>query len=457
MLKKFTNFCVKLVDKYLPDPFLFAIILTFVVYVAAIVFTHQTPLEILKAWGNFSDGFWNLLKFSMQTGCIVVFGSTLAKTQIFNKLVNRIVKYATNNKRAIVLTVIFSAIFSWLNYGLGLIAGALLAKAIAKKLKTIDYRLLIASACSGYIIWHQGLSGSIPLTISTGFDIAGKTLKSDITSTIFHPVNIITAIVCIGTMCIINIAMLPNEKDAVIVDSSVLGEEYRPKKYKIKTPADRIEHSKILWLLTCLLGWAYIFYYFGNYIAEGKSILNGLGRDSVNMILLFLGILLHGNLKNYLDALKDSVSSIVGVILQYPFYAEIMAIMTCTNAEGISLASLISNFFVNISNQYTFPVFTFFSAGIVNFFVPSGGGQWSVQAPIVMNAAEYLKVPTNIAAMAIAWGDQWTNMIQPFWALPALAVANLKAKDIMGFMCIITIASGIVFAIGIYLWAKLYS
>lgn len=126
--------------------------------------------------------------------------------------------------------------------------------------------------------------------------------------------------------------------------------------------------------------------------------------------------------------------------------------MTCTNAEGISLASLISNFFVNISNQYTFPVFTFFSAGIVNFFVPSGGGQWSVQAPIVMNAAEYLKVPTNIAAMAIAWGDQWTNMIQPFWALPALAVANLKVKDIMGFMCIITTASGIVFAIGIYLW-----
>lgn len=120
--------------------------------------------------------------------------------------------------------------------------------------------------------------------------------------------------------------MLPNEKDAVIVDSSVLGEEYRPKKYKIKTPVDRIEHSKILWLLTCLLGWAYIFYYFGNYIAEGKSILNGLGRDSVNMILLFLGILLHGNLKNYLDALKDSVSSIVGVILQYPFYAGIMAI-----------------------------------------------------------------------------------------------------------------------------------
>lgn len=457
MLKKFTNFCVKLVDKYLPDPFLFAIILTLVVYMAAIIFTQQTPLEILKYWGNFSNGFWGLLKFSMQTGCIVVFGSTLAKTQVFNKLINKIVKYATTNTRAIILTVLFSAIFSWLNYGLGLIAGALLAKAIAKKLKTIDYRLLIASAYSGYIIWHQGLSGSIPLTISTGFDIAGKTIKSDITSTIFHPMNIITAIICIIAMCLLNIAMLPNEKGAVIVDSNVLGEDYTPKKYEIKTPADKLEHSKILWLLTCLLGWSYIFYHFGSYIIDGKSILNGLGRDSVNMILLFLGILLHGDLKHYMDALKDSVSSIVGVILQYPFYAGIMAIMTCTNSSGVSLASLISNFFVNISNQYTFPVFTFFSAGIVNFFVPSGGGQWSVQAPIVMNAAEYLKVPTNIAAMAIAWGDQWTNMIQPFWALPALAVANLKAKDIMGFMCIITIASGIIFTLGIYIWAKLYS
>ena len=175
------------------------------------------------------------------------------------------------------------------------------------------------------------------------------------------------------------------------------------------------------------------------------------------MILLFSGILLHEDLCHFLDALKDSVSSIVGVVLQYPFYAGIMAIMTGTNEMGRSLASLISNFFVNVSNQYTFPVFTFFSAGIVNFFVPSGGGQWSVQAPIVMTAAKSLNVPVNIAAMAIAWGDQWTNMIQPFWALPALAVANLKAKDIMGFMCVVTIASGIVFAVGIYLWAKLYS
>lgn len=127
MLKKFTNFCVKLVDRYLPDPFLFAIVLTLVVYVAAVIFTQQTPIQVLEYWGDFSEGFWGLLKFSMQTGCIVVFGSTLAKTQHFNNLINKIVKYATTNTKAIVLTVLFSAIFSWLNYGLGLIAGGIIS------------------------------------------------------------------------------------------------------------------------------------------------------------------------------------------------------------------------------------------------------------------------------------------------------------------------------------------
>lgn len=186
---------------------------------------------------------------------------------------------------------------------------------------------------------------------------------------------------------------------------------------------------------------------------SGKPVLNGLGRDSVNLVLLFSGILLHGDLRRYVDAIKSSVSSVAGVILQYPFYAGIMAIMVVTDANGMSLAVLISDFFVSVSTKITFPIFTFLSAGIVNFLVPSGGGQWTVQAPIVMSAAQQLGVPDSLAAMAIAFGDQWTNMIQPFWALPALAVAGLKAKDIMGFMVVVTIATGIVFACGMLLWA----
>ncbi len=455
MLKRFTNACVKLVDRYLPDPFLFAITLTLICFIASAVFTGNSVLQVLSAWGNFKKGIWNLLTFSMQTSMIVVFGSALAKTPAFTKMINNVAGYATDNTRAIILTTVVSAIFTWLNYGLGLIVGALLGRAIAKRLRTIDYRLLIASAYSGFVIWHEGLSGSIPLTISTGFDVAGRTIQADIMTTLFHPMNLITVVVCIVVLCFINVAMHPDELHAVTIDPELLVDP-EPVKYEIKTPADKMEHSKILWALTCLLGWSYIIYYFASYAMSGKGILNGLGRDSVNLVLLFSGILLHGDLRRYVDAIRDSVSSVAGVILQYPFYAGIMAIMVVADANGQSLAVIISNFFVNISNKVTFPVLSFLSAGIVNFLVPSGGGQWTVQAPIVMSAAQQLGVSDNLAAMAIAFGDQWTNMIQPFWALPALAVAGLKAKDIMGFMVIVTIASGIVFALGMLGWAAFF-
>lgn len=451
-MKKFTNACVKLVDKYLPDPFLFAIVLTLICYVMAVVFTGNGPIEVLSAWGNFSNGIWNLLKFSMQTSMIVVFGSALAKTPAFTNLINKVAEGATTNNRAIILVTLFSGVICWLNYGLGLIAGALLARAIARKLRTVDYRVLIASAYSGFCIWHQGLSGSIPLDISKGREFAGIKYQADITSTIFHPVNLITVVVCLIVLALVNTMMQPDPDKTFVVDAKVL-EEKPPIKYEIKTPADKLEHSKVLWALTCALGFGYGIYYFSGAAGIGASILNRLERDSVNLVLLFLGIFLHGDLRKYIDAVKDSVSSVAGVILQYPFYAGIMAIMVCTDANGKSLAVMISNFFVSISNKYTFPMFAYWAAGVVNFLVPSGGGQWTVQGPIMMSAARALGVKDSVASMAIAYGDEWTNMLQPFWALPALAVANLRAKDIMGYMVVVTIASGIVLTGSILLWA----
>ena len=113
------------------------------------------------------------------------------------------------------------------------------------------------------------------------------------------------------------------------------------------------------------------------------------------------------------------------------------------------LAAVISEGFVSISNEFTFPLFTFLSAGLVNIFVPSGGGQWAVQAPIMLEAAQTMDVSIPKTAMAVAWGDAWTNMIQPFWALPALAIAGLKAKDIMGYCVITLLVSGIVISVGL--------
>ena len=205
-----------------------------------------------------------------------------------------------------------------------------------------------------------------------------------------------------------------------------------------------------------LFGFGYIVNYFVGVIAAGKNVAGALGLNIVNMIFMFLGILLHGNLRRYVDAIADAASGAAGILLQFPFYAGIMGMMVAKNAEGVSLAGVLSNFFVSISNEVTFPMLSFLAAGIVNFFVPSGGGQWAVQGPIMMPAGAAQGISDGLTAMAVAWGDQWTNMIQPFWALPALAVAKLEAKDIMGYLVIVTIFVGVVACLGFLGWALLF-
>lgn len=161
MFKKFTNGCVRVVNRWLPDPFLFAIILSIVVYIAAMFATGLGPVGILAAWGS-DSGFWNLLLFSMQMALVLVLGSAMASANIFKRLLNAIASLAHDNRGAILITTFVSTICCWLNWGFGLIAGALLAKAMARRVTTVDYRLLIASAYSGFVIWHAGLSGSSP-------------------------------------------------------------------------------------------------------------------------------------------------------------------------------------------------------------------------------------------------------------------------------------------------------
>ena len=192
----------------------------------------------------------------------------------------------------------------------------------------------------------------------------------------------------------------------------------------------------------------------GQPISAGSALASKiLGLNIVNMIFLFLGILLHGDLRRYVDAISDAAGGAAGVLLQFPFYAGIMGMMVAANAEGVSLAGVISEFFVNISNNVTFPMLSFLAAGVVNFFVPSGGGQWAVQGPIMMPAGAAMGIENGRTAMAIAWGDQWTNMIQPFWALPALGIAKLSARDIMGYLVIVTLFVGVVACLGFLAWA----
>lgn len=435
-MRVLVSFFNRIMQRYLPDPFIFVIILTFVVFGLGLIFTDNGPYQMVQHWGN---GFWALLSFSMQMVLVLVTGHVLASSQIFKKGLGSLASFAKSPGQAIVIVTIVSMIASLINWGFGLVIGALFAKELAKRVKNVDYRLLIASAYSGFLVWHGGISGSVPLTIATPGhfteDLIGVIPTSE---TIFSTFNIVIVLGLLITIPIINRLSMPSKEQTITVDPALLEGDFQAATIEKEalTPADRLENSKFISLLIGVLGLVFLFYYFAT---------NGfkLNLDIVNFLFLFLGILLHGTPKQFLDAVLNAVKGASGIIIQFPFYAGLMGLMTTSG-----LAAVISDWFIAISNEFTFPMLAFLSAGIVNFFVPSGGGQWAVQGPIMLDAATQLGASLPKTAMAVAWGDAWTNMIQPFWALPALAIAGLKAKDIMGYLVMVLVVSGVVISLG---------
>ncbi|WP_297597510.1 short-chain fatty acid transporter [uncultured Cetobacterium sp.] len=446
LFEKFTQLCVTLMQKYLPDAFLFAAVLTFIVFIATTFMTKQTPFAVAMHWGN---GVWSLLSFSMQMVMVLVTGHTLATAPFFKKILNRLSDLPKSPIQAIMYVTFVSGVACILNWGFGLVIGAIYAKEIAKKVQGVDYRLLIASAYSGFLLWHGGISGSIPLTLASGnlSKATAGALNDGIstTQTIFSSYNLIILFTLLFTLPLLNAAMHPkNKEDIFQVDPALLEDEVKPivlDRAKM-TPADKIENSPIVNIAIGILGYTYIIGYF---FKNGFD----LNLNIVNMIFLITAILAHKTPKNLLLAFSSACKGASGIILQFPFYAGIMGMMIGKNIDGSSLAGIISQSFISSSTTLSFPSLTFLSAGIVNFFVPSGGGQWAVQAPIMMPASLELGVSAAKTGMAIAWGDAWTNMIQPFWALPALGIAKLGAKDIMGYGVIITIYSGIIITLGL--------
>lgn len=436
MFGKLIDISVKCIRKYLPDPFVFAILLTFVAFVVAIPVTKQSPLEILGHWGG---GIWGLLAFSMQMALVLVCGSALADSSIVKSLLRKIASFPSSPAAAIATVSIISSIACWINWGFGLIVGAIFAKEIAKQVKGVDYRLLIASAYSGFVVWHAGLSASIPLAMATEgaslVEVSRGVIQHaiPISQTIFATYNVIIVFMVIAALTLVNTLMHPKADKVISVDPCVFAEDECSCKndsdIKSNLPNEKLNNSPILAYLISLMG---LGYFVINIFINGKS----LDLNSVILLFLFVGLLFHRTPINYVNAVSKAASSSAGILLQFPFYAGIMGIMTGASEQGVSLAGEISNACVAISNETTFPILTFLSAGIVNVFVPSGGGQWAVQAPIMLPAGLQLGVDPAVTGMAIAWGDAWTNLIQPFWALPALAIAKLNAKDIMGF-CLI--------------------
>jgi len=436
LLQRLSGWSVRLMERWLPDPFVLCLILTLVVFFAGIVFAKESPRSMVEHWGG---GFWDLLTFAMQMVLLMVTGFVLASSPLIVRIMRYLAGLARSPGQAIILVTLVSMAASWINGAFGLVAGALFARHLARSVPEVDYRLLIASAYSGFIVWQGGLGGTVALTLATPdhflSEVTGVIGTGD---TVFANFNLFIILALLVVLPLLNRQMMPRRESTVTVSPELLPDEIRESTHDpAGTPAARLENSILLSQSVGVMGLVFVVYYF---LFEAGN----LNFNILNFMFLFLGIILHGRPSNFLASANHAIRSITGIVIQYPFYAGIMGMVI-----GSGMTHGIAEMFISISTPGTFPLFTFLSAGMLNIFVPSGGGQWAVQAPVMIPVAAELGVDYARVAMAVAWGDAWTNMIQPFWALPALAIAGLKAKDIMGFCLITLVVTGVIIGIGL--------
>lgn len=411
VLNIIANVLTKFVSRYLPDAYVLAVVLTLVIFAAGVLFTESTALQMVEYWG---DGLWSMMTFTMQMCLVIVTGHALASTNPVQKLMQRIALSVQNPPVVAATVALFSAVMCSIQWGFGLIVSAMLAREFARRVEGVDYRVLIAAAYMGFMTWHGGLMASIPLVAATdGHLLQSITGIIPVSETIFSGYNAITIFSLFIVLPIIAYLIHPKGKDVVTVDPKILAQvEIIVEKQEHPTIANRLENSRILAYSVGLLGFSYIGYL---WFTQGFKLDLNIG----NMLFLCLGIILHGSPIAYASAIKNGAVATSSVILQFPFYGGIQYMM-----EESSLGADITLWFVESASASTYAVWTFFASALVNFFVPSGGGHWIVQGPLIMPGAVELGVDLGKTAMAIAYGDMWSNMAQPFWALPALLLQD---------------------------------
>ncbi len=444
MIRRMGSYFSRWADKYMPDPFLFAILLTFLTLILGVIFTDNGPFSMLKHWNK---GFWTLLTFSMQMCLILVTGYALATSKAIHRAIEALADIPKTGAGAATLVALVAIIAAYINWGLGIIVGALMARQVAlrgyQKGVAMHYPLLGAAGYAGLAVWHGGFSGSAPLLVATeGHFLADKIGIIPVSQTLFSPLNIVVAVFLIIGLPFLFRFLNPLDPSETVtidkvlpnIDELLAEKEEDSEQQRRDTVASKLEHSMVISIIVGLMGLIIIVWYFAT---KGFK----LNLNIVNFTFMFVGILLHRTPINYVRAITEGTRGCSGIILQFPFYSGIMGMMKFSG-----LIVVIAGWFVAISNQFTFPLFTFISAGLVNIFVPSGGGQWAVQGPVVVEAAKAIGVSYPKAIMALAYGDQWTNLFQPFWALALLGLTGLKARQIMGY-CMAIMLIGIVFFI----------
>ena len=445
--------------RFLPSPFAIAIILTALTIFLALFFTKGPAegnhfLTILSFW---ESGIWNndLLVFAYQMMLILVLGHILVLSKPVDFLIQRLTSLVSNTSNAVLLVSAATMLVSFFNWGLGLIFGAIMARKVAEAAQirgfNINYPLVGAAGYVGLMIWHGGLSGSAPLkaaesghlaSLMTG--ISDTSLGSQIPDFIPFSQTILSGfnLLMFGILLVVLPAFLYllGKKVPVTITNLPIYKGVVPNTEQ-REGAERIDRSKVFGIgFGLLILAAFFFQYYENILSLAIT------PNLLNFFMLGLALVLHGSFSSFLNALEDAISGASGILIQFPLYFGIMGIM-----RDSGMVVQISDFFVSIATATTLPIFTFFSAGLVNIFVPSGGGQWAIQGPIVVESALRLGVPLPKAIMALAYGDQITNMLQPFWALPLLGITKLKAKEILPYTLLLMLIGSVVFLLGLWL------
>lgn len=423
-------------ERFIPSSLVFTIVLTFAVAALCLLLTPAEPADVVVGWG---DGLSGLLAFITQMALVLMLGHILANTGPVRRLLARLASIPRTPLAAYLFVFVVAAAASLITWGLGLVVGALLAKEIAAQARerglALHFPMLVAAGFSGFVVWHMGYSGSGPLTAATPGSfltesLGGRTVP--VSETTFSWWNITAAVVTVLVVALALFLVAPRAGDRIVELEIDARDQDAVSAPEIETPADRLDASRAP---TLLVGAMLVAYLVMHFVGGGT-----LTLDIVNWSFLALILLLVRSPHELIGLTQSAASNVGEILLQFPLYAGILGMMTTTG-----LVAVLSDAFVTISNPVTFGLLAFLAAGLVNFFVPSGGGQFAVQGPIMLQASDALGVDPAITIMAVSYGDQWTNMIQPFWAIPLLAIAGLKMRDILGYTTVVLLASGLVF------------
>ena len=426
-------------ERWIPDAFVFALVATFVVVAFAAAEPGYSLPEVVDIWGG---GFWKLLEFTLQMSLVIITGYVVAPPRPVYRAIKALARVPRSPRGAVAFVAVLAMVSSWFNWGFSLIFGAMLAKEVARRVRDVDYRAVAAASFLGIgSVWAQGLSGSAALQMATPSALpadvrsvvaAGSLVPGGVipfSKTIFLWQSLVSVVAEVAVVTLVMYLAAPTAArartaSAMGIDLGVSPADQGDPERR-GTPGEWLEHSPLLSVHLVLLGGAYLARYFWQ---ARDGVLNAINLSTINLLFLLVGVALHGTPARLMRAVKEATPGVWAVILQFPFYAGIAAVITKTH-----LNERIAAWFVGVSTPRTFPALIALYSAALGIFVPSGGSKWVIEAPYVMRAAHELKVNLGWMVAVYDLGEALANLVQPFWMLPILALFGLRARDVMGY------------------------